>query len=143
MANKTHKLGWNSGKIIDYGDGTAAYVPPGAGITAFRVRIGDVTGFSVEEIKVPGQKRLNVFGNGVMLGSANVTSIGGTAEKVERWFRAHPDFGRALASAAPVVVQGVSVADEVRKLAELRDQGVLTEEEYTAAKQRALGGPTH
>jgi Short C-terminal domain len=45
----------------------------------------------------------------------------------------------------PVVIQGGSggsVADEVRKLTELREQGVLSEEEYAAAKQRALLGGT-
>ncbi|MBW3555422.1 MAG: PH domain-containing protein [Actinobacteria bacterium] len=34
---------------------------------------------------------------------------------------------------------GVDVADQLRKLAELRDQGVLTEEEFTLQKHRLLG----
>ncbi len=33
----------------------------------------------------------------------------------------------------------MSVADEVRKLTELRDQGILSEQEYAQAKARALG----
>ncbi|MBW3614912.1 MAG: PH domain-containing protein [Actinobacteria bacterium] len=35
--------------------------------------------------------------------------------------------------------QGVDVADQLRKLAELRDQGILTDEEFTLQKQRLLG----
>ncbi len=34
---------------------------------------------------------------------------------------------------------GVDVADQLRKLAELRDQGILTDEEFTLQKQRLLG----
>ncbi len=43
---------------------------------------------------------------------------------------------QAPPAAAPVV----DVADQLRKLAELRDMGVLTEEEFTLQKQRLLGG---
>ena len=32
-----------------------------------------------------------------------------------------------------------SVADEIRKLAELKEQGILTEEEFTAKKKQLLG----
>lgn len=39
------------------------------------------------------------------------------------------------AGAAP----GVDVADQLRKLAELRDQGILTDEEFAVQKQRLLG----
>jgi len=35
---------------------------------------------------------------------------------------------------------GFGVADELRKLAELRDQGVLTEEEFSAQKAKVLEG---
>lgn len=34
---------------------------------------------------------------------------------------------------------GVDIADQLRKLAELRDQGILTEEEFAVQKQRLLG----
>ena len=44
-------------------------------------------------------------------------------------------------AAAPVVAapSGVSTADELAKLAQLRDQGVLTEEEFAAHKAKLLG----
>jgi hypothetical protein len=49
-----------------------------------------------------------------------------------------PAFG---APAAPAAAAGppVDVADQLRKLAELRDQGILTEEEFAVQKQRLLG----
>jgi len=37
------------------------------------------------------------------------------------------------------VSEGVSTADELTKLAKLREQGILTEEEFIKAKQRLLG----
>lgn len=37
-------------------------------------------------------------------------------------------------------VSATSIADELRKLAELRDQGVLTEDEFLAQKSKTLGG---
>jgi hypothetical protein len=47
----------------------------------------------------------------------------------------------APAPAAPAAsAPAVDVADQLRKLAELRDQGVLTEEEFAVQKQRLLGG---
>jgi hypothetical protein len=41
---------------------------------------------------------------------------------------------------APEAASPASVADELGKLAALRDQGVLTAEEFEAAKRRLLGG---
>lgn len=42
-------------------------------------------------------------------------------------------------ASAPVVKTPTSVADELSKLAALRDQGVLTEDEFAAQKARILG----
>jgi hypothetical protein len=42
----------------------------------------------------------------------------------------------------PVPSSGpVSVADELQKLADLRDRGVLTQEEFEAQKAKLLGEP--
>lgn len=140
MASKKHKLGMLSGSIVENGDGTAGWLPPGRSAQRFRVRISDVTGFSVVKGRQGRERQLNVLGNGTLLGTAILDDP--TARKIEQWFRSHPDFGKAPAPVAVVVEGGSvgSVADEVRKLAELREQGVLSEEEYAAAKQRALGG---
>jgi len=40
---------------------------------------------------------------------------------------------------APAPEAAVDVADQLRKLAELRDQGILTDEEFAAQKSRLLG----
>jgi hypothetical protein len=41
---------------------------------------------------------------------------------------------------APVVAQPVSIADELAKLAGLRDQGIISDADFEAAKARILGG---
>ena len=53
-----------------------------------------------------------------------------------------PAFGAAPApapAAASSSSSPVDVADQLRKLAELRDQGILTEEEFSVQKQKLLG----
>jgi hypothetical protein len=45
----------------------------------------------------------------------------------------------AAVSAAPAPVAAISVADELAKLAQLRDSGVLTEEEFAGQKAKLLG----
>ena len=36
--------------------------------------------------------------------------------------------------------EGAGLADEIAKLAQLRDDGILSEEEFTKAKQQLLSG---
>lgn len=55
-----HALGVGSGKIIEYEDGTAAYVPTGKFTQAFRVKIADVTGFSVTKGGKMLERTINV-----------------------------------------------------------------------------------
>jgi hypothetical protein len=52
-----------------------------------------------------------------------------------------PAFGTPQPAAAPAAGGGspVDVADQLKKLAELRDQGILTEEEFSVQKQKLLG----
>jgi membrane protease subunit (stomatin/prohibitin family) len=45
---------------------------------------------------------------------------------------------QAQAPAAPVAAQ-VDVVDQLKRFAELRDQGILTEEEFAAQKAKLLG----
>jgi Short C-terminal domain len=42
-------------------------------------------------------------------------------------------------SSTTTVLNEVSAADEIKKLAELRDSGILTEEEFSAKKKQLLG----
>lgn len=134
-----HPLGWGNGKIIEHEDGSAGYVPSGSFSQAFRVKITDVTGFSVTQSGKMLTRTFNVLGNGTLLGSAEVSH--GTSEKIEAWFRSHPLFGsQQVAAPTTGAVPPVSVADEIKKLGELQSQGLLTDEEFAAQKARLLGG---
>jgi Short C-terminal domain len=140
---KKYALGFGNGRIMEYEDGTAAYIPPMAMTQAFRVKIADVTGFSVIKGGKMMERTINVMGSGTLIASASVNH--GVSEKIEAWFRSHPDFGKAAAGtrAAPVPESPgppstEMVADELKKLAELRDQGVLTQEEFAAQKAKLL-----
>src|SRR4051794_21802155 len=82
---KKHGPGFGRGKIIEYEDGSAGYIPTGAFSQDFRVQIGDVTGFSVTNSGKAMQRTINVLGNGTLLASASVSH--GTPEVIERWFR--------------------------------------------------------
>lgn len=44
------------------------------------------------------------------------------------------------AAAAPAAAEGTSMTDELAKLADMKAQGLLTDEEFAAAKARLLGG---
>lgn len=136
-----HSLGFTVGSLIEHGDGTVSFRRPGHFIDDFRVRIADVTGFSESK---GGRKAMehtiHVFGRGGELLSASVNA--GNTQKIEAWFRAHPDFGGNTEAPAPVPVAAApptGVADELVKLAALRDQGVLTPAEFDAQKRRLLG----
>ena len=136
----THKLGFGSGTMIDNGDGTASYRKPMTLSQAFRVRIRDVTGFSVGKGDKLLERTLKILGNGTELASASVNH--GVSELIEAWFRAHPDFqggapeqGSTNSGARPAAG---SIADELVKLAGLRDAGVLTDEEFAQQKAKLL-----
>ncbi|WP_327141145.1 SHOCT domain-containing protein [Nocardia sp. NBC_01327] len=146
----SHGLGFGNGSLIEHPDGTVEYRQTGKLLTAFRVRVRDVTGFSVRKATRDDKKRLKatalqqvltVQGSGTTL--AEVAINHGTAEKIETWFRSHGDFGDGAPSQA-ASVQGSpfavpnSVADELLKLAQLRDTGILTADEFEAQKSKLL-----
>jgi hypothetical protein len=117
--------------------------PTGTFTQAFRVQIADVTGFSVTKGDKMLERTLHILGNGTLLASASVPH--GTSEKIEQWFRAHPLFEQRTTLVAPTMAQtsasppSALVADELRKLAELRSEGILTDEEFAAQKALLLG----
>ncbi|WP_082958591.1 SHOCT domain-containing protein [Mycobacterium sp. E3198] len=151
MAGKptSHGLGFGNGSLIEYPDGTVEYRQTGKLLPAFKVRVRDVVGFSVRKATRDDKKRLKasslqevltVQGSGTNL--AEVAINYGTAQKIEDWFRARPDFGSALQSQGPQTpphIAPTSVADELMKLAQLRDAGVLTQEEFEAQKAKLIG----
>jgi Short C-terminal domain len=132
---KTHGLGMGNGGMIEYDDGTVGYRKTGSFSQAFRVKIADVTGFSVTKGDKMLERTINVLGNGTLLGSASVNH--GTAEKIESWFRAQPEFGQTT-QPAPAQTPSMDLTEQLTKLAALKDQGALTEDEFQAAKARLL-----
>ena len=142
----SHGLGIGNGSLIQHDDGSVEYRQTGKLIPAFRIRVRDVSGFSVRKVTRDDKKRLKassmqqvltVQGSGTML--AEVAVNHGTGEKIEEWFRGHPDFGANARPQAPPSAGTVSVADELAKLAQLRDAGVLSADEFEAQKARLLG----
>ncbi len=147
----SHGLGVGNGSLIEHPDGTVEYRQTGKFLSAFSVRVRDVTGFSVRKATRDDKKRLKasvmqqvltVQGSGTTL--AEVAINYGTAEKIEAWFRGHRDFGSSAQSQAPVAQPSAqplpvrSVADELMKLAQLRDAGVLTPDEFEVQKAKLL-----
>ncbi len=67
-----HSLGFGSGKILEYPDGTAACVKSMEFTHAFRVHISDVTGFSVTKQGKLLERRLQILGKGSTLAVVDV-----------------------------------------------------------------------
>jgi hypothetical protein len=141
----SHGLGIGNGSLIEHPDGSVEYRQTGKLLPAFRVLVRDVSGFSVRRSTRDDKKRLKasslqqvltVQGSGTTL--AEVAVNFGSAEKIEQWFRAHPEFGKAAGSQSPPAGGGSSIADELAKLAQLRDSGVLTQAEFDAQKAKLL-----
>jgi Short C-terminal domain len=143
MTPVKHPLGFGNGKILEYPDGTAAYMKSAEFTQAFRVHISDVTGFSVTKHGKMLQRRLHILGNGSTLASVDVNH--GTSELIENWFRNHRLFHgnvartRPTPSGPPATQPDSSmIADELRKLADLRNEGILSEQEFEAQKAKLL-----
>jgi hypothetical protein len=139
-----HPLGFGYGKILEYPDGTAAYVKSMELTHAFRVHISDVSGFSVTKSGKLLERRLHILGNGSTLAFVDVNH--GTPERIESWFRNHKLFHGNVARSAPTPVgpptpsapAASMIADELRKLAALRNEGILSDEEFETQKARLL-----
>jgi hypothetical protein len=124
----SHGLGFGHGSLIEYSDGTVEYRRTGTIMPAFKVRVVDVIGFSVRRATRDDKQRLEatflqqvltVQGSGTTL--AEVAINLGTAEKIEEWFRAHPEFGRVMSSPArpAPVVRFIDAAADARRVIEL------------------------
>ena len=123
---------------------TVAYYKTGEFTQAFRISVAEVQRFSVVKGGKMFERTLNVMGSATTLASVSISH--GTAEKIEEWFRRHPQFRdnapislqQMAAAPAPAPSDGLMVADELRKLAALRDEGILTVDEFASRKQLLL-----
>jgi hypothetical protein len=91
---------------------------------------------------MPGLLR-GVARTAVAAGTATAVRNGVTKRQAERWAEqegAEQPVGHiaAEAPAAPPPAQD-STIDQLRELAQLKDQGILTEEEFAAQKAKILG----
>ncbi|SDU73185.1 SHOCT domain-containing protein [Jiangella alkaliphila] len=98
---------------------------------------------------------------GLLRGMARTAVVAGTATAVsnrvsrrqaQRWqgqeyeqqaqaaYAAQPPPAPAAPAPAPAAPAEDSLSDQLARLADLKAQGVLTDEEFTAAKARLLGG---
>lgn len=133
----TTKLGGGAGTMVDNGDGTVSYRKFGSFSQEFRVRVADVTGFSVSKGGRALERTLKILGNGTELAAASVPH--GVSEKIEAYIRNHPDFNASIQFGTANGNLGQSlIADELIKLAQLRDAGILTDSEFAAQKAKLL-----
>ena len=92
---------------------------------------------------------------GLLRGMARTAVVAGTATAVsnrvsrrqaERWAQEDPGYGYAAAGPPPAAAPPPpappddSLTAELERLATLRDRGVLTDQEFVAAKGKLLGG---
>ena len=92
---------------------------------------------------------------GLLRGMARTAVVAGTATAVsnrvsrrqaERWAQEDPGYGYAAAGPPPAAAPPPpappddSLTAELERLATLRDRGVLTDQEFAAAKGKLLGG---
>jgi Short C-terminal domain/Domain of unknown function (DUF4429) len=59
--------------------------------------------------------------------------------KMARRIKDHVDAAVRKSKTPQVAAQSSSISDELQKLAKLKEQGVLTQEEFQAAKKRLIG----
>jgi hypothetical protein len=85
---------------------------------------------------------------GLLRGVARTAVIAGTATSVSnrvsrrqasRWAQQEQQYAEPAPAAAPAPAPSVNVAEQLQQLAQLKDQGVLTEEEFAAQKAKLLG----
>jgi hypothetical protein len=89
---------------------------------------------------------------GLLRGMARTAVVAGTATAVSnrvsrrqaaRWSQEDPGYGYAQAPPAPAPAPAAAPDDsltaELERLATLRDRGLLSDEEFSAAKGRLLG----
>lgn len=106
-----------------WGDITVALIDGAQGCVA-TVTVNAAVDNAFTLARSPGQRLLTLFRDALMpLVAGQVAPTNPTADAAPR---------PALAGELP------STADELRKLADLRTQGLLTDEEFVAAKARAL-----
>lgn len=130
----SHGLGFGNGSLIENTDtGTVQYRATGTLLPAFNVRLADVTGVSSQKkgfLKV----LMRVHGQGTVLAEVEVNH--GTTELVANWFNSRIGFGATRVASTD---NKSGMTEELTKLAALHRDGILSEEEFVAAKRKLVG----
>lgn len=139
MPDVSHGLGFGNGSIIENTEnGTVQFRATGTILPAFNVRLADVTGVSSQRkgfLKVV----MRVHGQGTVLAEVDVNH--GTTELVSAWFASRIGLGATRVSQNESVSKGQnpSISVELTKLAALHKNGVLSDDEFSAAKRKLVG----
>lgn len=131
----SHGLGLGNGSLIENTDnGTVQYRATATLLPAFNVRLADVTGVSSQKkglLKV----LMRVHGQGSVLAEVEVNH--GTTELVAEWFKSR--IGLGATRVASTSANNPGITEELTKLATLHRDGVLSDEEFAAAKRKIVG----
>jgi hypothetical protein len=93
----------------------------------------------MEEIsKMPGLLR-GVARTAVIAGTATAVSNNVSRRQSERWASQNQAQPGYMAPAQPVPAAQDDTAAQLQQLAQLKDQGILTQEEFDAKKKQILG----
>ena len=90
---------------------------------------------------MPGLIR-GVARTAVVAGTATAVSNRVSRRQADRWAAQEPAPAPAAAAPAPAAAPaaGSSTIDQLKELAELKSQGILTDEEFAAQKAKILDG---
>jgi site-specific recombinase XerC len=138
MAIVNHKLGFGAGTLIEDTDrGTVKFRKDGDFMSSFEVRIADVTGISWRKNGLLSVT-MSVNGQGSTLAEVKVGH--GVTEKLDAWFKERIGLGatRIAPTSASAPIDKLLISDEIKKLAALHSEGILSDAEFTAAKQRLI-----
>lgn len=120
-------------------------------------------GFSFKQFKLPYAQMLNVelvpegakkknyvlnveyitaggFNSIVVLTGKEVSKLYGELQKArDTWLRRNPGAVKAAAAEAPAAGPSVDVATEIQKFFDLKEKGVISEDEFNTKKAQLLG----
>ena len=135
MPVKSHSRGFGNGSLIENTDHcTVQYRATGKLLPAFNVRLADVTGVSSQK-KGLLTMLMRVHGQGTILAEVEVNH--GTTELVSEWFKSRIGLGATRVASTDSNTSGMT--EELSKLAVLYREGILSEEEFVAAKRKLVG----
>jgi hypothetical protein len=109
---------------------------------SFTVDVG--TGKWVENLAGAGIASIFAGGITLLTGAIGIAWVKKLENDFWNWLEDHRRFGRRSAATAPTAIQAppppsnVGIPEQIEKLAKLKDQGILSKEEFDAKKKELL-----